>query len=91
MTAIGPLESPGAARDLPQVQAVYEIMRSGKPGAMTAANLRMLLDALVEARVIVGAFELQILEWLAGFEPATCAVIVALLSRANHWAPEEQP
>jgi hypothetical protein len=83
MSAIGPLETPGAARDLPQVQEIYEVMRSGKPGAMATANLRMLLDALVEARVIVGTYELQILEWLAGFEPTSCAVIAALISRAN--------
>jgi hypothetical protein len=58
-------------------------MGSGKPGAMTPANLKMLLDALVEARVIVGTYELQILEWLAWWEPTTVAAICALISRAN--------
>jgi hypothetical protein len=80
---IGPLDHQSQARDLPAVQVVYEVMRSGKPGDMAPANLKMLLNALVEGRVIVGTYELQILEWLAGFEPATCAVIVALISRAN--------
>jgi hypothetical protein len=49
MSAIGPLGSEQEARQLAAVQATYEAMGSGKPGAMAPANLKMLLDALVEA------------------------------------------
>ena len=42
----------------------------------------MLLDACADAGVAVGAYDSRILYCLAGWEPATCAVIAALILRA---------
>jgi hypothetical protein len=84
MTAIGPLETQRQARELPQVQAIQEAMRSGSQADMIEANLTMLVSALDEAGVVPGAWERQICEWLAGYEPQTCAAIAALISCANH-------
>ena len=69
MSPTGPLETQRQASDLPAVQAVYEATRTGKPGAMTAANLAMLRAALDDAGVTPGAYEADILAWLAHWEP----------------------
>ncbi len=81
---MGPFQDERQARELPEVQAVYEAFRAD-PGAgkMTAPNLRMLLDACTAAGVRVGAYDVRILEWLATWEPATCAVIAGLIIRAG--------
>jgi hypothetical protein len=46
-------------------------------------SLRMLLDVLLAADVELGAYDRRIVEWLARWEPATCAVIAGLVSRAG--------
>jgi hypothetical protein len=80
----GPFTTEREARQSPAARAVYEAF-DADPGAgkMTAPNLRMLLDAVTSAGIHVGAYDVQILEWLAGWEPATCAVIAGLIRRAG--------
>jgi hypothetical protein len=52
-------------------------------GAWAAGNHRLLLDACASAGVYLGAYDHRIIEWLTGWEPATCAVIAGLITRAN--------
>jgi hypothetical protein len=81
--AMPPLESEREARELPAVKAVYEAFGADPGvGKMTPHNLRMLLDACAAAGVKVGAYEVRILEWLANYEPTTCAVMAGLITRA---------
>jgi hypothetical protein len=49
---------------------------------MAPHNLAMLRQACEAAGVQLGAYDSSIMAWLAGWEPQTCAVIAALLSRA---------
>jgi hypothetical protein len=80
----GPFESEQEARDLPAVQAVYEAFRADPgTGKMAPHNLAMLQDAAATAGVQLGAYDRRILAWLAGFEPQTCAVVAALITRAG--------
>jgi hypothetical protein len=44
---------------------------------------RLLEDACTAAGVQLGAYDQRILRWLAGWEPATCAVVAGLISRAH--------
>jgi hypothetical protein len=55
------------------------------PGALpTAAGNRRLLDEACEAAgVEIGDYDRRILGWLAGYEPAMCAVVAGLVSRAH--------
>jgi hypothetical protein len=77
----GPFQTEREARELPAVRAVYAAFEADPgPGKMTAPNLRMLLDAVTSAGIHVGAYDVQILEWLAGYEPQTCAVIAGLIT-----------
>jgi hypothetical protein len=46
-------------------------------------NLTMLLDALLGTDVALGAYDRRIVEWLAQWEPATCAVVAGLITRAH--------
>lgn len=78
-----PIETERQARQLPAVRAVYAAFDADPgPGKMTAPNLRMLLDAVGAAGVRIGAYDVRILEWLAGYEPQTCAVLAGLITRA---------
>ena len=43
----------------------------------------MLLDALAAAGVYLGAYDHRIVEWLAGWEPQTVAVIAGWVQRAG--------
>jgi hypothetical protein len=52
-------------------------------GAWTAGNHRLLLDACASAGVYLGAYDHRIIEWLTGWESATCAVIAGLITRAH--------
>jgi hypothetical protein len=52
-------------------------------GAWTAAEHRLLCQALSDAGVELGAYDHRILLWLAGWEPSTVAVIAGLISRAH--------
>jgi hypothetical protein len=77
----GPYETEADTRAV--TRAVYDAFGADPgPGKMTAPVLRMLLDAVGAAGVQVGAYDVRILEWLAGWEPSTCAVIAGLITRA---------
>jgi hypothetical protein len=76
---LGPFETEQQARELPAVRAVY----ADGAGKMTAHSLSMLLDALAEAGVYLGAYDHRIAEWLAGWEPQTVAVIAGWVQRAS--------
>ncbi len=45
-------------------------------------RLAMLTAACGQAGVALGAYDRRILEWLAGWEDATCGVIAGLITRA---------
>lgn len=49
----------------------------------TYVNIRMIGETLANAGITAGAFDNQILGWLAKFEPQTVAVICGLIMRAN--------
>ncbi len=71
-----------------------EAREAAKASAGGAANgnpnLSMLLDACLGAGVQLGAWDARIVEWLAGYEPSTCAVIASMLIRA-HRAGKDRP
>ena len=48
----------------------------------TAGNHQMLTQACAAARVQLGDWDRRVLAWLAGWEPATCAVVAGLICRA---------
>jgi hypothetical protein len=82
--APGPFDTEQQARQLPAVREVYrKFDRDPGVGKMAPHNLRMLLDALAAAGVYVGRYDLRIAEWLAGWEPATVAVIAGWVQRAS--------
>jgi hypothetical protein len=83
-TGSGPFETEREVLESPTVQAIYaELGRTPVPGELTAANLKMLLDAVSIAAVSVGAYDVDVLEWLAGHDPQVCAVIASLITRAS--------
>ncbi len=85
--APGPFDTEQQARQLPAVRAVYDAFdRDPGVGKMAPHNLRLLLDALAGAGVYVGAYDIQIAQWLAGWEPATVAVIAGWVQRAGQAA-----
>ena len=90
MISSQPFETEAQVRALPAVQAVYEAFdRDPGAGKMRPHNLRMLLDALAEAGVFVGAYDIRIAEWLATWEPQTVAVIAGWVRRASQAAELE--
>ena len=80
----GPFETEAQASETPAVREVYEAF-GASPGAgrMAPPNHQLLCGALAAAGVELGAFDHRIVSWLAGWEPATCAVIAGLVSRAH--------
>lgn len=77
----GPYER--AADTRPVTAPIYAAF-SADPGAgkMAPHNLRLMLDAISAAGVELGAYDRQVVEWLAGWEPSTCAVLAGLITRA---------
>ena len=75
----GPFETERQAADA--ARHIYD--RPPGTGAWAAGNHRLLLDACASAGVYLGAYDHRIIEWLTGWEPATCAVIAGLISRAH--------
>ena len=71
----GPFHSESAAREAAR-------RRSAPAEIGTEANRVMLLNACAAAGVEPGAYDLTILGWLAGLEPAMCAVVAGLILRA---------
>jgi len=57
-------------------------MHAAAGGSVTAGNYQMLIRACAAARVQLGDWDRRVLAWLAGWEPATCAVIAGLICRA---------
>lgn len=80
----GPYETEGEAASDPEVRVVYAAF-DADPGAgkMAPHSLAMLTRALDAAGVELGAYDRRIAEWLAGWEPATVAVICGWVSRAR--------
>jgi hypothetical protein len=79
----GPFETAREASELPAVRATYDAAHaSNRRGVIGERNLAMLLDAVADAGVELGAYDARILRWLAGWEPQTCAVIAGLITRA---------
>jgi hypothetical protein len=77
----GPYETERQARA--DVAGVYEqSRRSVRPGALAEANHALLREACERADLVLGVFDARIVAWLAGWEPATCAVVVRLIARA---------
>lgn len=52
-------------------------------GSWTDGCHRLLEDACTAAGVELGACDHRILIWLANWEPATCAVVAGLITRAH--------
>jgi hypothetical protein len=78
-----PLETREQAQNLPAVRAVRDSAAAQrKPGAMGGLSFNVLLKACTDARVKLGAFDVRILGWLAGFGPEESAVIAGLITRA---------
>ena len=83
----GPFDSEQQARQLPAVRQVYAAFDADPGvGKMAGPNQRMLLDALAAAGVYVGRYDIQIAEWLSGWEPQTVAVIAGWVQRAGQAA-----
>jgi hypothetical protein len=40
--------------------------------------------------VQLGAYDRRIIDWLANYEPATCAVVASLIARAAEPRPEQE-
>ena len=80
----GPFDTEQQARELPEVRAVYAAFRADPGvGKMQPHEQRMLLDALAEAGVYLGAYDLRITEWLSTWEPQTVAVVAGWVQRAG--------
>jgi hypothetical protein len=83
----GPFDTEEQARLLPAVRQVYAAFDADPGvGKMAPHNLRLLLDALAAAAVRVGAYDIQIAQWVAGWEPQTVAVIAGWVQRAGQAA-----
>jgi len=79
----GPFESDQQARGTPAVREIYATFQAlPGQGRMQPGNLAMLRAACEGADVELGAYDLRILSWLAGWEPQVCAVIAGLITRA---------
>jgi hypothetical protein len=84
----GPFHTEAQARNAPAVRGAYAAAAPRGPGHIIQSNKQMLLDACTAAGVQTGAYDEQIITWLSGYEPQTCAVIAALITRASsHAAP----
>jgi hypothetical protein len=84
---LGPFETEREALASPAVRAIYGAMRaSARRGVTAEQGHRMLEEACEAAGVELGAYDHQILLWLAGFEPQACAVIAGLIARARQSA-----
>lgn len=81
---VGPFESEAEARSHPAVRATYQAMRdSSRRGIADESCHRLLCEALSAAGVELGAYDHEIVLWLANWEPQMCAVFAGLLTRAH--------
>lgn len=96
---VAPGQRPGAAAGPPvtcrgpyqterQAAAAASCIYAAAPGiSLAAGNHRLLEDACTKAQVKLGDWDHRILAWLAGWEPAACAVIAGLITRAATGQP----
>ena len=88
----GPFETERQALGTPAVRAVFTTFEAAPgQGRMQPANLAMLRAACEGADVELGAYDLQILAWLAGWEPQVCAVVAGLITRARSHGEAVRP
>ena len=78
----GPYQSEDDAIRDPAVQAIYDAMRRSDT-RMQDGSAAMLLAAVEAAGVTLGAYELRIARWAAGFEPQAAAALAAIITRAG--------
>jgi len=80
----GPFESEQQALGTPAVREIYAAFQARpRQGRIHPGSLAMLRAACEKADVELGAYDLRILSWLAGWEPQACAVIAGLITRAG--------
>jgi hypothetical protein len=83
-----PLASRPQAQNLPAVRAIYDEMHaSDRRGIMGQRSYQMMREACA-AGVQVGAFDDQILRWLAGSEPEACAAITRAAAARSSLGPD---
>ena len=88
----GPFETERQALDTPAVRAVYTAFEAAPGlGRMQPPNLAMLRAACERADVELGAYDVRILAWLAGWEPQICAVVAGLITRARSQGEAGRP
>jgi hypothetical protein len=84
MSACGPFETEQQVRGTPTARAVYEAFdRDHGPGKMAPHVHRILDEACTEAGLELGAYDHQIVLWLAGWGPQTAVVVAGLITRAR--------
>lgn len=83
----GPFHTEAQVGTLPAVRGVYA---TSPRGHIARRNRQMLLGACAAAGVQTGAYDEQILTWLSGYEPHTCAVIAGLIARAGSHAASQR-
>jgi hypothetical protein len=88
----GPFETERQALGTPAVRGVYTAFEAapGK-GRMQPGNLAMLRAACEGVDVELGAYDVRILAWLAGWEPQVCAVVAGLITRARNGGKAVRP
>jgi len=65
------------------VRATYaEFAARPGQGGWTPTTPRLITSACDAAGVELGAYVRRIVAWLSGWEPTTCAVVAAMISRA---------
>lgn len=81
----GPYETERQARAEKFPREAYARHRVGRdaPTDANAAALAHLVAACEAAGVELGAYDLRILRWLAGWEPETVQVVMGLVGRAH--------
>ena len=75
----GPYETERQAADA--ARHIYD--SPADTAAWALANYDLLYAACVDAGVVLGDYDAQILRWLAGYEPTMCAVVAGLIARAH--------
>ncbi len=83
----GPFESREQARAAaaPVYDAVANLYGPARVGAMTPHTHKLLCSAVTAAGVSPGAYEHEVLLWVAGWgEPEMAAAVAGLIARAAH-------
>ena len=81
----GPYETEREARKA--ARHIYGMEPS--TGVWTAAEHRLLCEALSDAGVELGTYDHAIVQWLSTWEPSTVAVIASLIRRAHEAGQRE--